>query len=69
MRDRAACNPNTLLCTASHQNRSTRCDSSDHGPPTAPPRTAVDRKEQMKVNRKEQMKCAPVVLGSTFVEG
>jgi len=31
MRVRAACNPNTLLCTASHQNRLTRCASSDDG--------------------------------------
>jgi hypothetical protein len=66
MRDRAACNPNTLLCKASHQSRSTRYASSDHGRRI---RAAVDRKEQMKVDRKEQMKCAAAVLGSAFAEG
>jgi hypothetical protein len=34
-----------------------------------PHRAAVVRKEQMTVDRKEQIKCASAVLGSALVEG
>ena len=48
MRDRGACNPNTLLCTASHQNR---FDAAPH----------VRRKKQMKYSYPIRKRLAAIV--------